>query len=382
MVKCAVLVVAAGRGHRFGEDLPKQYNMLGKRPVLRHCLAEFVANPNINYVRTVIHPDDRILYETAAKSLNVLPPVNGGKTRQDSVRLGLESLKEYNPDIVLIHDGARPFVNSDVINNVLIALEESKAVIPAIAVCDTLKKADINKTITDTVDRSHLYRAQTPQGFDFKTIMSAHEKAKGLELTDDAAVIENFGLKVKICQGAENNIKITTKQDLFNSEKSLQNGGEILVGSGFDVHQLIEGNEITLCGIKIPHNKTLKGHSDADVVLHAITDAILGAISAGDIGAHFPPSDNKWKGASSDIFLKYARELVEAKGGYINNIDVTVMCEEPKIGKYRLRMMQKVSEILELSQSKISIKATTTEKLGFTGRSEGIAASAIATVKI
>ena len=385
MVKCAVIIVAAGRGHRFGGEMPKQYRNLNGRAVLRHSLGVFCAHPAVSCVRTVIHPDDEALYNAAAEGLPVLAPVYGGATRQDSVRLGLESLKDEAPDIVLIHDGARPFVDFGIINRVIDRAEKGDGAVPALPVTDTIKTAVKTPEgvlkIEKTVDRSALWRVQTPQAFPFKDILDAHEKAKGRELTDDAAVAEEAGLSVILVKGTEENIKITTSDDLTRAEERCsQKLPDIRTATGFDVHKFEEGSFVTLCNVKVPHDMGLNGHSDADVALHALTDALLGAAGSGDIGLHFPPSDNKWKGSDSAQFLQYAVSLVKGLGGKILNADVTLICERPKIGPYRLQMTERLSELLEISASRISIKATTTEKLGFTGRKEGIAAQACVSV--
>lgn len=385
MVKCAVIIVAAGRGHRFGGEMPKQYRNLNGRAVLRHSLGVFCAHPAVSCVRTVIHPDDEALYNAAAEGLPVLAPVYGGATRQDSVRLGLESLKDEAPDIVLIHDGARPFVDFGIINRVIDRAEKGDGAVPALPVTDTIKTAvktpEGALKIEKTVDRSALWRVQTPQAFPFKDILDAHEKAKGRELTDDAAVAEEAGLSVILVKGTEENIKITTSDDLTRAEERCsQKLPDIRTATGFDVHKFEEGSFVTLCNVKVPHDMGLNGHSDADVALHALTDALLGAAGSGDIGLHFPPSDNKWKGADSAQFLQYAVSLVKGLGGKILNADVTLICERPKIGPYRLQMTERLSELLEISASRISIKATTTEKLGFTGRKEGIAAQACVSI--
>ena len=386
MVKCAVLIVAAGRGHRFGGEMPKQYRTLGDRMVLRRSLATFCAHPSVSCVRAVIHPDDLPLYQSAAADLPVLEPTFGGATRQDSVRLGLESLERENPDIVLIHDGARPFVDFGVINRVLMQVKSGQGAIPALPVTDTLKAGkdeNGNIVITRTVDRSALYRVQTPQAFPYREILAAHEAVRGQELTDDAGVAEQAGMKIVLTTGSEDNFKITTQEDLKRAEILLKGkDDEIRTATGFDVHKFTEGTFVTLCGVQVPHDQKLEGHSDADVGLHALTDALFGAIGSGDIGLHFPPSDNKWKGADSAVFLKYAVHLINGLGGKILNADVTFICERPKIGAYRLAMIERLSELLDISASHISIKATTTEQLGFTGREEGIAAQACVSVKM
>lgn len=381
MAKTVALVVAAGRGRRFGGDVPKQYQSLNGRPVLRHSLARLAADPGIAAVRAVIHPDDRELYDEAARGLALLEPVHGGDTRQDSVRLGLESLASLSPDKVLIHDGARPFLDEALVARVVDALDDHDGAIPAIAVADTLKKGR-DGLVETTVDRNGLWRAQTPQGFRFGPILGAHRAAAGHELTDDAAVAEHAGLRVALVAGAEGNFKITTTEDLSRAQAVFSGPGYTCVGNGFDVHRFAPGTGVWLCGVRVPHDFALEGHSDADVALHALTDAILGAVGAGDIGAHFPPTDPRWKGASSDRFLAHARNLVDGLGGKLVHVDVTLICERPKVGPHRPAMRQKLADILGLPLSRVSVKATTTEGLGFTGRREGIAAQATATVWI
>lgn len=379
MAKTVALVVAAGRGRRFGGDVPKQYQTLAGRPVLRHSLARLAADPSVAAVRVVIHPDDLELYRHAAHGLALAEPVFGGDTRQDSVRLGLESLAGLEPDYVLIHDGARPFADEALVARVVGALGTHDGAIPAVAVADTLKRGR-DGLVETTVDRSGLWRAQTPQGFRFGPILAAHRAAQGAELTDDAAVAEQAGLSVALVQGAEENVKITTAADLARAQAALAGLGLTCVGNGFDVHRFAPGTGVWLCGVPVPHDQGLEGHSDADVALHALTDAVLGAVGAGDIGAHFPPSDPQWKGASSDRFLAHARTLVEALGGKVVQVDVTLVCERPKVGPHRPAMRARVAEILGLPMARVSVKATTTEGLGFTGRREGIAAQATATV--
>ncbi len=375
------IIVAAGRGRRFGGDLPKQYCVLGSGVVLRHTVRAFLSHPKIAGVRVLIHPDDQDLYDSAVSGLDLLSPVFGGSTRQESVYNGLESLKELDPDGVLIHDAARPFVSAEVINRVVEEIQKSGAAIPAVPVADTLKKEEGGISVA-TVDRKGLWRAQTPQGFVYEDILQAHLNNAGAELTDDAAVIEADGQSVSIVMGNEDNFKITTQDDLVNAKRILAMNVEFRTGSGFDVHRFDQGDFVTLCGVEIPHSQGLKGHSDADVALHALTDAILGAIGAGDIGSHFPPSDNQWKGASSDRFLKKACDLVAERGGTISNLDVTIICERPKIGPHREAMRDRIAEISQIEKDRVSVKGTTTEKLGFTGRSEGIAAQAVATVRL
>ena len=382
MTSCIALVVAAGRGTRLGAALPKQYLPLAGEPLLRHTLRALASHSRINDVRAVIHPDDRARYDDAARDLDLLPPVLGGAQRQDSVRLGLESLIEIDPDIVAIHDGARPFVDEVLIDRVLDALDGAPGAIPALPVADTLKR-ERDGRIVETVDRSKLWRAQTPQAFRFREILQAHRGAEGLELSDDAAVAERGGLAVSLVMGSEANLKVTAPADLARAESLLlARLGDVRTGQGFDVHPLGPGDHIWLCGIKVPHERALVGHSDADVGLHSLTDAILGALGAGDIGQHFPPSDPQWRGAASDKFLRHAAGLVAARRGRIAHVDVTLICERPKVSPHRQLMIARIAEILGVAPDRVSVKATTTEKLGFTGREEGIAAQAIATIRL
>jgi len=372
------LVVGAGEGQRFGGEVPKQYRPLAGQAVMRRSLTAFLDHPEVTAVQAVIHPDHHDLYQEAVRGLSLPAPVHGGATRQASVALGLESLADNPPARVLIHDAARPLVDHGVVSRVLAALETSPGAVPALAVADTLKRGD-GAFIDTTVDRSGLWRAQTPQGFRFDDILAAHRQVSREELTDDAAVAERAGLAVAMVEGAEDNFKVTQAEDLIRAERMV-GGGDIRTGFGFDVHRFGDGDFITLCGIEIPHDFGLLGHSDADVGLHAVTDALLGAIGAGDIGAHFPPTDPQWKGTPSDVFLRHAGKLLSDMGGRIANLDVTLICEAPKIGPHREAMTGKIAEILEISQSRVSVKATTTEGLGFTGRGEGIAAQAVATI--
>lgn len=378
--KTALLIVAAGRGTRLGSETPKQYLKVGGVPVLRHAVLRFQAHPAIGNIRVVISPDHLELYEQAVAGIDLAPPVEGGEERSQSVLNGLRALLDDAPETILIHDAARPFVDGAVIDRVIDALGDAPGAIPALPVTDTLKQASgLNALITGTVDRSTLFRAQTPQGFHYRALLDAHEAAES-QTTDDAALLEARGQEVRLVEGAESLFKITTEADLMRAENMMTSIMEPRVGTGFDVHRLGAGETITLCGIDIAHERTLIGHSDADVGLHAITDAVLGAIADGDIGSHFPPSDPQWKGAASDQFLMHARDLVRNKGGRITHIDVTLICEQPKIGPHRPAMRRRIADIMELPESRISVKATTSEKLGFTGRGEGIAAQAAATV--
>jgi 2-C-methyl-D-erythritol 4-phosphate cytidylyltransferase/2-C-methyl-D-erythritol 2,4-cyclodiphosphate synthase len=376
------LVVAAGRGHRLRAATPKQYLPLAGLPLLRHSLAAFAAHPAIDAVAAVISPDDRALYDSAAEGLSILAPILGGATRQESVRNGLEALLARDPERVLIHDAARPFVDAATITRVLDALDDGPAAIAAVPVADTLKRSE-GTHIAATVERRDLWRAQTPQGFHYRAILEAHRRAAGeTEMTDDAMVAEHAGMSVTLVMGSEDNFKVTTADDLKRAERLVQGPAEIRTGLGFDAHRFGPGKSLWLCGIEIPFDKTLSGHSDADVGLHAATDALLGAIGAGDIGVHFPPSDPKWQGAASHKFLRHAADLVAKAGGAIVNLDVTLICEAPRIGPLRNAMVARIAEILDVPESRVSVKATTTEGMGFTGRGDGIAAQAVAAVRL
>lgn len=386
MTAVCALIVAAGRGHRFGGTLPKQYADLAGRPVLRHAVENFIRHPQIAQSLVVIHPDDRALYDHAVEGLDLPEPALGGATRQDSVRCGLERLAACAPRKVLIHDAARPFVPDAVINAVTDALERSVGAIAALPVVDSLKRGR-DGVISGTVAREELWRAQTPQGFRFDEILAAHRALAAGEtvesLTDDAAVAQAAGHSVDLITGATESFKVTTGKDLERAERLLGSRDmETRTGSGFDVHRFGPGDAVTLCGVEIPHSGGLQGHSDADVGLHALTDAILGAISAGDIGQHFPPSDPQWKGADSAMFLRHAMAMVSARGGRFIHCDVTLICEAPKVGPHRARMAARVADILDCAPDRVNIKATTTERLGFTGRGEGIAAQATASIAL
>lgn len=381
MARCVALIVAAGRGSRMGGPMPKQWLDLAGHPVLRHSLETFAAHSSVKAVRVVIHPDDRALFEQTASGLDIGAPIAGGATRQDSVRLGLEAIAADKPDLVLIHDGARPFADAALIDRVITALSVHPGAIPAQPVHDTLKR--VNGTVIETtVPRAGLWRAQTPQGFRFPEILAAHRAVAGQELTDDAAVLEHAGLAVAIVPGSEENIKITTNEDMDRAAERLMSHGETRVGTGFDVHHFVPGDHVMIGGVRVPHDRSLEGHSDADVALHALTDAILGAIAAGDIGRHFPPSDPQWKGAASSKFLAHAAALAAKAGAAIVHVDVTVICEKPKISLHAAAMTASIASILGIEEGRVSVKGTTTDKLGFTGRGEGIAAQAVATVRM
>lgn len=355
--------------------------------ILRLTVEKFLAHAGVDVVQVVIHKDDRKLYDAAlgVTAPGLLEPVTGGETRQASVHLGLEALRQEAPDLVLIHDAARPFVSAEEIGNSIAVAAEHGGAIVALALADTLKRAGEDHLIAQTIPRAGLWRALTPQTFHFDAILQAHRTAAEAgrsDFTDDAAVAEAAGLAVALVPGSPDNFKITTVEDLAMAETRLgpPTGFDVRTGTGFDVHRLVPGDHVWLCGIKIAHDKTLHGHSDADVGLHALTDAILGAIGDGDIGAHFPPSDPQWKGAASDQFLADAARRVRERGGRISNVDVTLLCEAPKVGPHREDMRVRIGDILQIDVARVGVKATTTERLGFTGREEGIAAMASATV--
>jgi 2-C-methyl-D-erythritol 4-phosphate cytidylyltransferase/2-C-methyl-D-erythritol 2,4-cyclodiphosphate synthase len=390
MSTCVALVVAGGRSTRLTGEVPKQYRLLGGAAVLRRTVSTFLSHPEVDLVRVVIHPDDRALYDAAVAGLALPEPIAGGATRQHSARNGLLGLEGVAPEWVLIHDAARPFVSAAVIGRVTQALASGwTGAIAALPVVDTLKRAAESRAsagdgerIAATVDRSHLWRAQTPQGFRYREILEAHNRLAGAALTDDAAVAEQAGMPVCLVDGDDDNIKITTEADWQKAERMTDQVFETRVGMGMDVHRFGPGDRVMLCGVPVAHVASLLGHSDADVALHALTDALLGAIAAGDIGSHFPPSDPRWRGAASAQFVRHAVDLVRKAGGAIVNVDVTVICERPRVGPHREAMRQSLSDILALPVSRISVKATTTEGLGFTGRQEGIAAQAVATVRL
>lgn len=388
LTKSAVVIVAAGRGERLGsEGGPKQYRALAGKAILQHTIECFAHHADIDAIQVVIHADDNALYQGAIISHEkLLPPVTGGATRQASCKAGVDALQDSGFTKVLIHDAARPFVSLEVITNVLEGISQGVCTLPANAIADTVKRADKTGMVENTVARDNLYLAQTPQGFMLDEIHKAHIKAftqSGDEFTDDAAVAEFAGLSVKLVEGNLDNFKITTQQDLSRAEEKLSMNTlvpDVRTGSGYDVHTLGAGSSVILCGLEIPHTQSLQGHSDADVGLHALTDALLGTIGAGDIGSHFPPSDPQWKGASSDRFIEHAVKLVREAGGVITNLDVTIICEAPKIGPHRDAMREKVSQICGVELIRVSVKATTNEKIGFIGREEGIAALATASV--
>jgi 2-C-methyl-D-erythritol 4-phosphate cytidylyltransferase / 2-C-methyl-D-erythritol 2,4-cyclodiphosphate synthase len=383
----AVVIVAAGRGERAGQEGgPKQFRLIGGKPVIRHTVAALHASGLIGRIVVVVHKDD---HEIAADSLAGIDAevllVTGGATRQASTLLGMKALARSAPAYVMVHDAVRPFVRAELLARVINALDDVHGVIPALAVSDTLKTAQ-DGIIGGTVDRQRLFAAQTPQAFPFEPIFKAHLDAAEQSLdnfTDDAAIAEWAGMPARIVEGSPDNFKLTWKRDIELADQRLSSFAQfpdVRTGNGYDVHAFEPGDQVTLCGVVIPHEAKLNGHSDADVALHALTDALLATRGAGDIGTHFPPSDPKWRGAASSIFLKHAAGIVRSAGGRIANADITLICEAPKIGPHREAMVAAVSAMLALDPERISVKATTNEKLGFIGRKEGIAAIATATV--
>jgi 2-C-methyl-D-erythritol 4-phosphate cytidylyltransferase/2-C-methyl-D-erythritol 2,4-cyclodiphosphate synthase len=375
MGKTAALIVAAGQGTRAGGGVPKQFALLGGRPMLAHSHAALSAHPGIDEVLVVIGEGQAAALEAA---LGSVPFVIGGATRRESVRNGLEALKV---DRVLIHDAARPFLPTNVIDALLAALDGHAGAIPALPVSDTLARGD--DALGDTVPREGLVRIQTPQAFRYAAILAAHRSwPEDREATDDAQMLRHAGHDVAIVPGDPLLEKITHPADFAAAEARLAATMRVRTAMGFDVHRFAEGEELWLGGVQIPHSHGLSGHSDADVALHAITDALLGVIGAGDIGMHFPPSDPEWRGAASARFLEHAAGLVAARAGIVDFIDLTLICEAPKIGPHREAIRTSIAAILRIPVSSVSVKATTTERLGFTGRGEGMAAQAIATIRL
>ncbi len=366
------ILVAAGRGTRAGGDIPKQWQGLGEQRVIDHALAAFARHPRIDGVVIVHHPDDAGYLPTGYLA------VPGGQTRGGSVLAGLEALADHPVANVLIHDAARPCVSAHIIDDVLDALADAPGAAPALPVTDALWVLD-GAAVTGTQPRDALARAQTPQGFHYDAIRAAHAAASGDE-ADDVQVALAAGLDVVAVNGDEDNIKITRPGDVARAERILGTGLDIRCGNGYDVHRFGPGDHVVLCGVTIPHGRGLQGHSDADVGMHALTDAIYGALAEGDIGRHFPPSDPQWKGADSAIFLAHAANLARARGFDLSNADVTLVCEQPKIGPHAAAMQDRLAEIIGAEPGRISVKATTSERLGFTGREEGIAALATVTL--
>lgn len=393
----AAIVVAAGRGERAsagGDSTPKQYRLVAGIPVLVRTINALLDHDGIDWVLPVIHPDHAERY--AALGLadpRVLSAVHGGAERQGSVLEGLKGLGPRKPDLVLIQDAARPFVNRDIIQGVIDGLAAHEAALPVTRVTDTIKRSLDGRTVTATEDRQTLFSAQTPQGFRFPQILSAHMRAGRLprSFTDDAAIAEWAGLTVALTPGSHDNFKITNPGDFEQAERALTQANamnfhhvtvEVRVGMGIDFHQFVEGDAVWLGGVRIPHSKKLSGHSDADAALHALTDALYGAIGEGDIGTHFPPSDPQWKGAASKIFLEHAAKLVAERGGRVVNVDLTIVCEAPRIGPHVAAMKQTIGEILGIGADRVAVKATTSEKMGFAGREEGLMAQAVASIEL
>lgn len=379
-MQIAAILVAAGTGVRFGGEIPKQFMRLGDRPVIAWAAAAVLP-----YV-TFLQPVGEIgLIGPALRNIPHLPVVAGGATRQASVLAGLEALArhapDFVPDFVLVHDAARPFAPAAMIEALIARLAYADAVIPALPVADTLKRGQAG-LVAGTVSRDGLWRVQTPQAFRFQTLLDLHRASEGADATDDAWLFERAGLGVALVTGSEDNLKITYPADFARMERLLMTQRLPHMGTGYDVHVLGPNRKLMLCGVEVPHELGLTGHSDADVGIHALCDAIYGALAEGDIGRHFPPSENTWKDADSARFLRHAAERVRARDGVIVNVDVTLICERPKITPHAERMRARLAELLEIPVARVSVKATTTERLGFTGRGEGIAAQAAAVVML
>ncbi len=383
----AAVIVAAGRGERVGGTVPKQYRALAGTPAIRATLAAFCGHEEIDVLQPVIHPADAALFRAASAGLGKLrEPVSGGATRQISVRAGLQALQSQAPELVLIHDAARPFLTGGLIARAIGAARRYGAAIPGLAIADTVKAVDQNSAVTETLDRRRLRTVQTPQAFAFALIADAHCRAEAAgrdDFTDDAALAEWAGHRVSVFEGEAGNVKLTTNDDFARAELVQAAAlADVRTGNGFDVHAFADGDHVMLGGVRIPHRRGVTGHSDADVALHALVDAILGALAEGDIGQHFPPSDPQWRGASSDRFLAFACERVRARGGRIGHLDVTIVCEAPRVSPYRDAMRARIAAIAGISVDRVAVKATTSEKLGFTGRGEGIFAMATATLRL
>ncbi len=390
--KVALLVVAAGRGARLGAERPKQYLICAGKPLLAHTLEALTSAWPFSAATVAIHAADGALYDEALARLSpaaraaIGPPAIGGATRQRSVLAGLEALAAAAPDIVLIHDAARPFPSRELVARAVQAAAAHGAAAPGTRSSDTVKQVDEEGMVLATPPRAALRAVQTPQAFRFPLILEAHRRAAAegvADLTDDVAVAEWAGAPAFVFDGDAGNLKVTTIEDLRAAELRLMGGAsETRVGQGFDVHAFAPGDHVWLCGVRIPHPQGLSGHSDADVALHALADAIYGALAEGDIGAHFPPSDPQWKGAASHVFLAHAAARVRARAGFIVHLDATLICEAPKIGPHRAAMRARVAAIAGLDVGRVAVKATTTERLGFAGRGEGIACLATATLRL
>ena len=374
------IIVAAGAGLRAGGGVPKQYRAVAGQPLLRHAVERLLGHPAITGVSVVINPECRALYDAAMAGLTLPEPIAGGATRQESVLAGLDSLAADPPDIVLVHDAARAFVPDAVIDALVAAFADAgvDGACPALPQVDSLRRGEEGR-FSGSVDRDALWRVQTPQAFRYAALLAAHRVAAS-GATDEVAIALAAGLRVAITPGDERAFKVTEPADFAKAETMTTYSSR--AASGFDVHKFGPGDHVWLCGVKVPHDHGLIGHSDADVGLHALTDALLGTIAAGDIGDHLPPSDERWRGAASDQFLAHAATLVRERGGLIDHVDVTLICERPKVGPHREAMRARIAAILGLGIDRVSVKATTTEKLGFTGRQEGIAAQAMASVRL
>jgi 2-C-methyl-D-erythritol 4-phosphate cytidylyltransferase / 2-C-methyl-D-erythritol 2,4-cyclodiphosphate synthase len=376
----AAIIVAAGKGERARSGVPKQFTLLGGKTLLAHSVDAFLSNPHISSVHVVIGEGQKDLASSALKGRVVGSIVMGGKERQDSVRAGLEAARQSGADRVLIHDAARPFLSHEIIDKLIAALDVADGALPALPVVDTLAKSD--GTIGDVVDRGGIVRVQTPQAFHLDTIMTSHQRWNGGPATDDAQMARAAGFMVIAVEGDPMLEKITLPSDFAAAETRLAARKVSRTGMGYDVHRLEFGKELWLGGILIPHDRGLAGHSDADVALHALIDALLGAAGDGDIGTHFPPNDEEWAGAASSNFLQYTRNRIAERGGVIDHVDLTIICEAPKIGPHRAAIRARIADLLQIGEDSVSIKATTTERLGFTGRGEGIAAQAVATIRL
>ncbi len=380
---CAAVIVAAGRGMRAGGDVPKQYARIGGEPVLRRTVGVFAAHPAVSTVVAVIHPDDEALARQTAGAARV-HFVSGGESRQESVYNGLKFLDKLDPEFVLVHDAARPFVTADIVSRCLDAARRHGAAAAGVPMADTVKKTDGTGLVTETIARDRLWRAQTPQAFRYRDLLAAHEAGAGRGLTDDAAVAEAAGLAVAMSPGSEDNFKITAAEDLARADRIARASAPrvTVVGHGFDVHAFGPGDHIVLCGVQIAHTHGLEGHSDADAALHALTDAILGALGEGDIGQHFPDSDPQWRDAASDRFVRHALDLAAAADGRLVNLDLTLVCERPRLQPHYDAMKHNLCGLTGLPPARIGLKATTTERLGFTGRGEGLAAQAVVSLNL
>ena len=383
MTRIAALIVAAGKGERAGGGVPKQYRNIAGRMVLSRSIDAMLSSPRITGVQVCIRKEDAELYAAAATDdPRLRPPTIGGASRAETVRAGLEAMADDPPDFVLIHDAARPFVRPATLDAVIDALKEAPGAFAGTPVVDSLRVLE-DGNYARPLPRDGVWRAETPQAFRFDDILSAHRSCADADATDDVEIARRAGLRVVAVQSEGDNFKITAPEDFEKAERRLAAMlSDIRVGQGYDVHAFAPGDSVILCGVEIPHDRALKGHSDADVAMHALTDAIFGAIAEGDIGRWFPPTDPQWKGAASEIFLAKAVERVRARGGALANADVTIICERPKVGPHADAMVAELSRILDLAPDRINVKATTSERLGFTGREEGIAAMATATVRL